>query len=515
MAFNAGAAANAHSDLSAVRRAAILFGFLCSIALFYVFTYNSGYGYDALEYLVIGRALSQGQAFYALIPSKSPGIYYVLATFFLSGLPRNHYTVSAVVTVFFAATVTGTWCVVRRYFGYGIVLMSTLLVAACAVFMEMNFLEPESAVFISGLAAFVLVLRSLGTGKLLTLFAAGFCLAVGFQFKSVAALYLIGILCFLAFRRRRQGWALLDFLRVVAPLSTGFIIGSSIPLLIFALAGKFSEFWTWTIKFPLFSYPSNTLWLDKLYTKLLWFHVLLVVTFACSVVVRSRRVIWDNSAAVLAFFMGLASYLALLKTQASHYCFPGAAFFSIFIAATLLTCRKKTGNLTLTTKWLAVAATGALSVLTISIVCYRPKAISRFLEWRNYQDEELLGSQVRQELVPGGKALFVRNGTLLYWVSGVEPATRFIHFDVQTTYFVERNPDALLNAINNHSTSIVEFDPLNPGFEDEGFDDLAKRSSLLAEFTRQLEKTFRPAEASPTPFHFWVRKTVEGSFVRE
>src|SRR6266540_3690889 len=319
-------------------------GFGFSTGLFYLFTYNSGYGYDALEYLIIGRALSQGQPLYSLIPSKSPGIYYLTAAFLSAGLPSNHYTVSAIITLSFVATLVGTWLAVRRTLNKEIAVVSTLLVGACAVFMEMNFLEPEGTVYLSGLAAFVLVLQSTKSDKRLPLFTAGLCLALGFEFKSVAAFYLLGIFCFMLFRRLHHVVTVRGLLESGTVLAAGFFLGSAIPILFFAVTGRLGEFWTWTVTFPLFHYPANTFWLKKLVTKLLWFHLLLMVSFICAVLIpRSQKFIWKNSAAPLAFFMGLASYLALLKTQSSHYCFPGAGFFAIFCAAVLVTLWK-TGN---------------------------------------------------------------------------------------------------------------------------------------------------------------------------
>lgn len=485
------------------------FGLLCIVALFYVFTYNSGYGYDTLEYLVIGRAIAHGQPFYSLIPSKSPGIYYLIATFLSLRLPANHYTVSALITLLFAVTLVGTWFVVRRSLGYRAAIASTLLVAACAAFMEMNFLEPESLVLLCGLGGFVLVLRSVRTANLLPLFAAGIVLAIGLQFKSVAAFYVAGIFCFLVFKQLCQRQLdVKDLLRGGAVLSAGVFTGSIVPLLFFAATGRLSEFWTWTITFPLFHYPSNTFWLDKLYTKLLWFHLLLVASFLCSIiVVRIRRTVWASDAAALAFFMGLVSYLALLKTQASHYCFPGAAFFSIFISVVLVSSPRKLAGVVALPRWIALAAPAGLLVVALSVVLYEPQALSRLAQWRNFQEEELIGSQVRQQLGPGRKGLFVRNGSFLYWVSGAEPAWRFIYFDAQTTYFVERNPDSLLNALNDQSTAIVEFDPVDPSFADERFSAYATKSHLLVEFTSAIEKQFRPADISAAPFHFWVRKS--------
>src|SRR6267378_667276 len=96
------ASLDAEPNLSGASRWAILTCLLFAVALFFVFTYNSGYGYDALEYLVIGRALAHGQRFYSLIPSKSPGIYYLVAAILTFKVPANHYTVSALITLLFA-----------------------------------------------------------------------------------------------------------------------------------------------------------------------------------------------------------------------------------------------------------------------------------------------------------------------------------------------------------------------------------------------------------------------------
>jgi hypothetical protein len=488
----------------AYNRWGILLCFLLCVAGFYAYTYNSGYGYDALEYLVIGRSLSRGQPLYSLIPSKSPGFYYLISALFSAGLPGNHYAISAVITVFSAATVAGTWHAAKRFFGSRVALVSSLLVGACAVFMEMNFLQPESVVYLSGLAAFMLILQSRRTSRLFPLFPAGLILAAGFLFKSVAGLYLLGILCFLLFQYFRERTDFSDLLVSGSVLSGGFIVGFGIATVVFAALGNLSEFWTWTISFPLLHYPSNTIWLDKLFTKLLWFHLLVVVALLCSVFVPSRRIVWSNSGVVLAFFMAFASYVALLKTQASHYCFPGAGFFSIFIAAVWLRPQERETRVRFA-RSTAIVAAPILLLLTVSALSYRPNVFFRFLEWRDFHEEELLGARVREQLLPGAKGLFVRNGSFLHWVTGVEPASPLVSFDVQATYFVERNPDALLNALNDQSTGIVEFNPADPGFEDEQFGVLAERSQLSVEFKKLLEKKFRPATINP-PFHFWVRK---------
>ena len=64
------------SKVTVRRRLVILTGLCFLISLFYLFTYNSGYGYDGLEYLVIARAISRGAQLYSFMPSKSPGVYF-------------------------------------------------------------------------------------------------------------------------------------------------------------------------------------------------------------------------------------------------------------------------------------------------------------------------------------------------------------------------------------------------------------------------------------------------------
>jgi|SRR5882724_860536 len=494
--------------LSVAMRWSLLAGLVFLVGIFYVFTYNSGYGYDALEYLVIGRAVSNGAPFYSLIPSKSPGIYYLIAALFSLGMPRSHAAISAVIALFFAATLVSTWLVTRHLFGYRVAVVATLLVGACAVFMEMNFLEPESLVFLCGLAAFALVLRSLRTNTSLSLFVAGVFLAAGFQFKSVAAFYCLGIVGFLVFRLLRLHLGLVELLRQGAALSVGFLFGCSVPFLFFAAVGKAADFWLWTIKFPLFYYPANTDWLDKLFTKLLWFHLLLIASIICSLFVRDRRTVWKNDAATLAFFLGLASYLALLKTQASHYCFPGAAFFSIFISFAWVSGVTTAKRVLPHPKMVAAALAGGLILIAASAFFYQPGVLLRFFAWRDFHQEEMIGARIRDQIGPGQKGFFIGNSTFLYWVTGVEPASRFIHFDVQTTYFVKSNPDVMLNALNDESTQVVTFNPAEPGFEDAKFGDFMTQSGLMPRFTQLLQEKFRPLDPEADPLKVWVRKNM-------
>src|SRR5260221_2418995 len=228
---------------------------------------------------------------------------------------------------------------------------------------------------------------------MLPLFGAGMVIAIGVQFKSVAAFYGLGIVAFVIFREMRQRTGKTrKVLRQASVLSAGFLTASGLPLLFFTLTGRLKEFWFWTIAFPLLHYPFNSSWLNKLYTKLLWFHLLLLVSFVCSLWSRRiRRSVWSSDAATLAFFMGLASYLALIKTQASHYCFPGAACFSIFISVVLAAALKKFAPRFEAPARTSLVAAAGLATVLLSVVLYQPQAFAQLVHWRSYAEEDLIG----------------------------------------------------------------------------------------------------------------------------
>ena len=85
-----------------------------SAPLFWLLAYNSGYGYDQLEYLVIGRALAEGIPFYTYVPSKSFGIFAVVAALYRAGVRFGHVSLSVVITVVYVTIVVATYLVVWR-----------------------------------------------------------------------------------------------------------------------------------------------------------------------------------------------------------------------------------------------------------------------------------------------------------------------------------------------------------------------------------------------------------------
>ena len=65
---------------------------------FFLFTYNSGYGYDAYEYLIIARTLNK-ESLYDFIPSKSYLLYSSTSVLLNLLGGYNHVSVSALITL--------------------------------------------------------------------------------------------------------------------------------------------------------------------------------------------------------------------------------------------------------------------------------------------------------------------------------------------------------------------------------------------------------------------------------
>ena len=132
----------------------------------------------------------------------------------------------------------GTFLVTARQFGRLSALASAALVGLCAMFTEMNYLEPESLVFLSGLAAFYLLTRNDNITSA-QLYGAGLWLGIGFAFKSVAAFYFIGVAFFLLVRRIPDGYLALGRRIIeVAFLSAGFGTALVIPMVYFGMTDR-------------------------------------------------------------------------------------------------------------------------------------------------------------------------------------------------------------------------------------------------------------------------------------
>ena len=468
-----------------------------------LFVYNSGFGYDAFEYLVIGRSLNEGYRFFAFVPSKSWGIYALVAAYLRVPYGSTHLGVSLLVTAILLLVCAATFQVVRRR-GYTprAALLSAVLVGAAALFMELNYLEPTGLVYLAGLMSFAAVTGPGADRRAWPWLAAGAWVGVGTAFKSVAVLYLVGLILWSA----RRMWAddhrrRVEGLEHIALMMTGCVAVIAAQAVYFWLSGRFQPYVEWTFTFPLLYYPAHVQWLSKLYTKLLWVWLVVAAAIAASFDRRIRLAIQADDKIQLLLVMGAVSLVSLLKTQSSHYAFPGAAFLLIGAAVVadqwLARCWK--GSFVAIVTFGAVALTSML----VSVALYRPAALLRLVTVRQFDDEERLATELRALVPPGAAAIFLEGGTKSYWFSGHYPVWPVLNTDVQTTYFVQHRAAKLLATLDAPGLQLVEFNPRTSEYDDERFFAAPESQLFLQTVQRRLESGFTRHDTRAGVF--WTR----------
>ena len=468
---------------------------------FYIFTYNSGYGYDACEYLLIGRGLLDGFRLSDFVLSKGWATY-TMAAGVLALIPRpDHAWISLVITLLFALAVGGTWWAGRRLFGNGVAAISALLVAVCAFFMELNFLEPEIPVYLAGLLAVYILECGRPSRSASRCFAAGLSLGAGFAFKAVAGFYLAAVAGHLLLSENR--FTARERLRGVLWIASGFALAVAIPAAYFAATGQLRHHVLWSFLFPFLYYPANTVWLRKLYTKLLWFFILLFIASLVASTTALRHTILSNPRVNLVLWMGGVSLLSLLKTQSSHYVFPGAAFLSFFIAQTLYCWWTRKPTRPAFPAWIPAAAA---ALLLISAWLYSPAVFARLFHKRDVRAEEQIAARLQTLARPGDRVLFLEGGMSLYWLAKRYPVVPFMHTDVQATYLLFQRPDILAAALDDPRLTLVEFDPQHPQFDDPHFFETEHHRTLIALFSKRLAERFTPLRDPALPLNLWTRK---------
>jgi hypothetical protein len=487
------------SVVSANGAAAVL---VLSALPFALYAYNSGYGYDQLEYLIIGRSLVDGFAFYDLVPSKSPGVYLLTALLMKCGLSLGHGELAAVIALVYLAMVAATFAVARRLWDGPTAAVGTSLVAAGAWFMELNFLQPTGFVYLFGLLAYACCLQAIERAPFARRwwFACGALVAIGMQFKSVAAFYGVAAFLLVVATSRRS-----SLLWNAGALLLGAIAPTLAVLAYFWITGRAGDFWTWTIIFPLFKYPSNTVFLSKLYTKLLVFVVVFAAALIGSCMPRYRRVIWHELPTCAAFVFGAVSLAALLKTQASHYCFPAAAFLSLFSARVIT--RAAADVVGRKNKLLLVGAGAAAVILTgVSVALYRPDALLRLTALRTFQEEHALVEYIDKHTTAAQRILVFSGSTFAYWVSHRYPILPLVNTDVQSTYYFELHDQALIRALEDPALRLVEFDSEHQTFDDPAFLDSTRVQIQISQFRTALAQAFVVDRSAPPGLTFWIRK---------
>ena len=474
--------------------------FLLIAAVFYVFTYNTGYGYDACEYLMIGRSLLDGFRISTFVLSKGWATY-VMSASALALLPAwNHAWISCIITLLCMLAVAGSWWVGRDVFGKQTATLSALLIAACAFFMELNFLEPEIPVYLCGLLAVYFLEVATRLRPAVRLSLAGMCLGLGFAFKAVVLFYLAAIFCYLFFHSKKPR---LESLRNMLWISAGFAAATAVPACYFAATGQLRHHILWSFLFPLLYYPSNTFWLRKLYTKLLWFFVLFGGVLLLSFTKRLRSRLFVNPRIWLFLWMGVLAMLSLLKTQSSHYVFPGAAFLSFFIAETLCCWWNLEPGRRRCPVWIPMAA---IALMAVSAWLYSPPVFARLFHKRDYSAEDRLAAYLKSLTRPVDRVLFLRGGMLLYWLADRYPNVPLVSTDVQSTYLLFQQPEMLIRSLDDPNLKLVEFDPQHLDFDDPHFLASEHHRILIQRFSERLQERFRRIPEPEQPLSLWVRR---------
>ncbi|GAB4035116.1 hypothetical protein [Spirosoma gilvum] len=473
--------------------------------VFYLFTYNSGYGYDAYEYLVIARSLNEGYQLYDFIPSKSYLLYSSTSVLLNLLGGYNHVTVSALITLLAIGVLISAWQA-GRVFSERAALLTTLLTAIGCFFMEMNFLEPESWVAIFGLNAFTVAVGNNGKPNWRWL-AAGVLLGIGMCFKSVAAFYVVGFgayILLLCLTGRITFWPMVIRGMLV-------LLGFALPLLLsigyFYLTNRLDAHLEWTYIYPFSGYPAHTLFLTKFLIKLSWLLLLLLLS-AVLVVQRPYRIIYQKTPAVwLALLLAAFACMTMLKTQASHYFFQAAVFFSVhlgFLADQWLDLYEaRHRNIPYRLIFMGTGGVGAL--LLVSLLLYRPAALKRFTSVSDYSGEDQAGAFIREQAGDGHVLLF-DNAMSLYYLSDREPNVPFFFTEMQTTHYIESHPDTYGKALADTSLKLVIFGNRSSLIDDSTAISKPTNAYAIRQLQAGLQQHFVKVKDPRFPLTYWVRK---------
>lgn len=473
------------------------------------FAYNAGYGYDSLEYLIIGRGLTEDVPLYTYAPSKSPGIYYFVWILMKCGVSFWHTSLSIVITLLNLAVMWCAYFVFRAWSNASNAFLLAILVIIATQFTELNFLQPEALVAMMGLIAWHFLNDFLASNRPRSLVLAGLCIGVGALFKSVALFYaLASVIAILFWKRNVICRELGKNTLMLGCFSASVALPIIVAGVIYWLDGRFASFWEYTITFPLFKYPATTTYVAKLYTKLLWIHVVVISSLLFLFKKDARHELSSNHATLSAAVFGGCSYIALFKTQASHYAFPGIPFLLFFATRMISTQSSLMPKL----KGSAYAAAAALAGLVIiSGLLYRPDVLQRFFQMRDFQSEEREQRKLIEGIVPLGKYILMTSAWITmktYWTAHRYPPPPYINMDVKTIWMLRNHPDAFLRVIDNKNLYVVEFNDsqlTNPELEDV-FGERPEDAHLVAIVYDKIKSGFTPLVRDASGNTYWVRK---------
>jgi hypothetical protein len=218
---------------------------------------------------------------------------------------------------------------------------------------------------------------------------------------------------------------------------------------------------------------------------------------------KKRKLFFYNITFVLSLFLGLFSLTSLLKSQASHYLFPAAPFFSVMIAMIYshysdLFAKK------LTRIYLFVGSL-TLLVLVMTIIT-RPDVVKRLFHVDDFAIDKTFNRTVNRYLKKGDKALLIDFGSLFYFHSHAYPNVPFINTEMQTSDYIKKNTAIYQKSLQDTSLKLVIF-----GFRPTVIDDSSKVNTpenklALDKLRQSLQEKFIPEKDSILHITLWRRK---------
>ena len=476
-------------------------GILIAITLIFgLFAYNSDFGYDALEYLVIGRSFNDGYEMYDFIPSKS-WLWYVFVQRSINALGGDftHQQVTLLITLLFAGIGISTFYVINQLTKQlKTAFIATLLTLICCFFMEMNFLEPEAPIAILAVWSLLFLSKNSNIGW----FIAGILFGIAMCFKSIAMFYVAGAGLYLLYEcfviKKSNFWQ-------ITQKGTLLVLGFSIPLglslLYFYSLNRLDQHVYWSYIYPFGSYPAHTIFLKKLLLKTFWFILLAIISIVLAL--KNWKLFFTNTTFTLSLFLGLLSLTSLLKSQASHYSYPAAPFFSVVIAIVYSHYSEKYEDKL--AKFYFLLGSLILSVLIITSIT-RPEVVKRLFHIDDFAIDKTYKRTVNRYLKKGDKALMIDFGSLFYFHSHAYPNVPFINTEMQTSDYIKKNTDVYQKSLQDTSLKLVIF-----GFRTTVIDDSSKvntpENKLAIDKLKQgLQKNFIPEKDSVLSIILWHRK---------
>ncbi len=437
---------------------------------------------------------------YDFIPSKS-WLWYVFVQQGINVLGGDftHFQVTTLIVLAFIGIGLSCFFVVNKLTkNLQIAFVSAFISLLCCFFMEMNFLEPEAPIAILAFWSLFFLVKNTNIGW----FLGGILLGVAMCFKSIAMFYVAGAGFYLFYDcfiiRKSSFWQ-------IAQKGTLILIGFAVPLLLsllyFYQLNRLEQHTYWSYIYPFGSYPAHTIFLKKLLLKTFWFLFLVILSLILSIKEEAR--FWKNRIFMLSLFFGIFSLASLLKSQASHYLYAAAPFFSIVIAIVYVHYSEIYAK-NLKKIYISLVSLSILVVIITFIT--RPEVIKRLVKIDDFTIEKAYASTVNRNLKPTDKALLIDFGTLFYFHSHRYPNVPFINTEMQTSDYIKKHTDIYQKSLQDTSLKLVIF-----GFRPTIIDDSTKVNTpenklALDKLQQQLNSNFTLETDSVLYIKLWHRK---------